>query len=159
MSRSERIFRRRRWLTHFAPLVVWTVVILGLGGPMGSMNETSRFVRPLLEFLFPASSPETLTFIHGYIRKSAHFVEYAVLGYLAFRAFLSFAISRRFAWAFILSIALSTGIAALDEYQQSFNPERTSSIFDSLIDIAGAAAATVLAYAWLKSRKTPNLDI
>jgi len=27
------------------------------------MNETSRFVRPLLEFLFPASSPETLTLI------------------------------------------------------------------------------------------------
>jgi len=134
-------------------------VILGLGGPIGSMNETSRFVRPLLEFLFPSSSPETLTLIHGYIRKSAHFVEYGVLGYLAFRAFLSLAFSRRIAWAFILSIAFSSGIASLDEYQQSFNPERTSSVFDSLIDIAGAAVGAFLSYLWLKSRKTPNLDI
>lgn len=146
-------------MTHFAPLVVWTIVILGLGGPIGSMNETSRFVRPLLEFLFPASSAETLTLIHGYIRKSAHFVEYAVLGYFALRAFLSLGTTRRFLGAFTLALVFSIGIAALDEYQQSFNPERTSSVFDSLIDIAGAAVGAFLAYDWLKSRKTPNLDI
>ena len=155
----QRILERRRWLTHFAPLVVWTVVILGLGGPMGSMNETSRFVRPLLEFLFPSSSAESLTLIHGYIRKSAHLVEYGILGYLAFRARSSPGTTRRFLGAFTLALLFSIGIAALDEYQQSFLPERTSSVFDSLIDIAGAAVGAFVSYLWLKSRKTPNLDI
>ena len=109
---------------------------------MGSMNETSRFVRPLLEFLFPEALPETLTYFHGYIRKFAHFVEYAVLGMLAFRAFRTFFVgaSRATLFAFVLAAA----VAILDEYQQSFNPQRTSSPYDVLIDLAGALTTLIV---------------
>jgi len=78
--------QRRRWLTAYAPLFIWIFIVLGLGSGIGSMKETSRIIRPLLEFLFPSASPETLTFYHGYIRKLAHLTEYAVLAFLAVRA-------------------------------------------------------------------------
>ena len=100
---------------------------------MGSMNETSRIIRPLLEFLFPTASPETLTHVHGYIRKFAHFFEYAVLALLAFRALGS--IKHRFA----VTLGIVALVAITDEVNQSFNSTRTSSPWDVLLDISGGA--------------------
>lgn len=121
---------------------------------MGSMNETSRFIRPLLEFLFPNALPETLSYYHGLIRKAAHFTEYFVLGILAIRVFAPARRINGFLRAAILSLLLCSGIAALDEYQQSFNPARTSSPIDALIDIAGAATAIGLSTWILHRRRT-----
>ncbi|MEO5858696.1 MAG: VanZ family protein [Pyrinomonadaceae bacterium] len=122
---------RRRWLTAFAPLVIWIVVIIGLGSGLGAMNETSRFIRPLLEFLFPSADPETLTFYHGYIRKLAHLTEYAVLAILAGRAFINF---RR---PIIAALGLVIVVATVDEFRQSFDPRRTGTPVDVIIDLAG----------------------
>ena len=145
--------RRRKWLTAYAPLAIWIVVILGLGSSLGSINETSRFVRPLLEFLFPNALPETLTYVHGYIRKFAHFAEYGVLGFLAFRVFVN---SQRS--GIIATLILVLTVAATDEVKQSFDPTRTSSPWDVLIDLTGGAVGAFLSLVWLKSRKTSNLD-
>ncbi|MFL6468716.1 MAG: VanZ family protein, partial [Pyrinomonadaceae bacterium] len=103
-----------------------------------SMNETSRFIRPLLEFLFPAASPETLTAVHGIIRKFAHLAEYAVLGFLAFRVFAGFIRFR-----YTSAIALVLMVAAADEINQSFDPSRTSSIVDVGIDLLGGIMAVL----------------
>jgi VanZ family protein len=130
---------RRRWLTAYAPLIFWTALILGLGTGMGSMNETSRIIRPLLEFFFPSASPESLTIYHGYIRKFAHFAEYAVLAFLACRAFPGL----RFRFVFALLIVAL--VASIDEINQSFNSARTSSFWDVLLDVGGGTAA-ILAY-------------
>ena len=138
-------------MTHFAPLIIWIVVILGLGSSLGSMNETSRYIRPLLDFLFPSSTPETLTYIHGIIRKLAHIVEYAFLGFLAFRAFQILAGDRL--KAAIFALVLAVAVALMDEFQQSFNPSRTSSPYDVLLDIVGASAI-ILLYSLLSRRRT-----
>ena len=99
------------------------------------MNETSRIIRPLLEFLFPAAPPETLTLYHGYIRKFAHFAEYAVLASLAFRALAPFK------HKYGIALVFAAFVAFLDEFNQSLNPTRTSSGWDVALDIAGAAFA------------------
>lgn len=125
------VSNRRRWFTAYAPLLVWTVVILGLGSGLGAMNETSRFIRPLLELLFPSADSETLTLYHGLIRKAAHIFEYAVLGILAMRAFSAF---RCKGIAAIMFVAL---IASADEFNQSFNPMRTSTPWDVVLDVFG----------------------
>ena len=109
---------------------------------MGSMNETSRFIRPLLDFLFPSATPESLTFVHGIIRKLAHLVEYALLGFLAVRAFRT--LVRGPITAALFAFTLAAAVAALDEFQQSFDPSRTSSPVDVLIDVTGASAVIVL---------------
>jgi VanZ family protein len=126
------------WLTAYAPLLIWTFVVLGLGTGVGSMNDTSRIIRPLLEFLFPSASPEALTLYHGYIRKSAHFAEYAVLAFFAFRALAPF--KHRYGLALLFAAA----IAAIDEFNQSLDPSRTSSPWDVALDIAGAASTVAV---------------
>jgi len=88
-------------------------------------------------WLFPNTSPETMTTIHFITRKLAHFTEYAILGFLAARAFRS---SPR--W-FLISAVLVVVYALLDEYHQSFVPSRTASVFDSLIDMAGGISALI----------------
>lgn len=137
---------RRRWLTAYAPLVVWIGVILFLGSGQGSMSQTSLFVRPLLEFLFPAADELTLQLYHGYIRKLAHFTEYAILALLAQRAFA--AVKHRF----LTSIVLVILIASIDEFLQSFNSSRTSSALDALLDVSGGLFVILAAYLWTQRR-------
>ena len=149
--------KRRIWLTTYVPLIIWILVVLGLGSGMGSMNETSRIIRPLLQFLFPSTSIETLTIYHGYVRKFAHFAEYAVLAFLAFRALFPF--KHKYAMAF----GVAAFVATVDEFNQSLNPSRTSSIWDVALDLAGAASAIlVLALIAIrrrsKRRNTPATD-
>jgi VanZ family protein len=138
-------FRQRLW--RYAPVVLWVSIILLLGSNPGSMSETSRFIRPLLHFLFPNSPEATIDLIHGYIRKFAHLFEYAVLAALAARALAgsSAAMLKKFSYAAALLLVLI--VASIDEFHQSFEPSRTSSPYDVLIDIAGGALALVIVYA------------
>ena len=145
-------FQRRKWLTHYAPLAIWIVIVLGLGSSLGSMNETSRFIRPLLECLFPNALPETLTYVHGYIRKFAHFAEYGVLGFLTIRAFSGLHRS-----ALVAALILVLAVAATDEAKQSFDPTRTSSPWDVLIDLIGGAVVIFLYQLYLR-RKAIRVD-
>ena len=85
-----------------------------------------------------------MALIHFVTRKVAHFSEYAVLGILAARAFSSSANSfLRQRW-FQMALLLIISYALLDEFHQSFVPERTASIYDSFIDIAGGVTALLL---------------
>ena len=155
MSRSDTREEKERhaWLSHYAPLILWIAVIFFLSSSQGSFSETSRIIRPILEFLFPTASPEAITFYHGVIRKLAHFMEYAVLGLLAFRGF---ALSNRF--PIVLAIGLSALIASVDESMQSLNPKRTGSPLDVAIDLAGSVAGVILATAIHRRHRTkpPN---
>lgn len=109
------------------------------------MTRTSRFIGPLLEFLFPAASEETLQFYHGLIRKLAHLSVYGVLGLFASRAFVvaSRPILARFWYLAVLWLAAL--VATADELNQSLLTSRTGTPSDVLLDVVGAAAAVVLA--------------
>jgi VanZ family protein len=108
------------------------------------MNQTSRIIGPLLTLLFPDASPETVTFYHGVIRKLAHFTEYAVLGFLASRAFISLPVRSGRILVPVIATLLVLIVAGVDEAGQSLNPHRTGSIIDVLIDMAGGCAAVLL---------------
>ena len=82
--------------------------------------------------------------VHFFTRKLAHFTEYAILGFLAARAFrTSPRPAIRDHW-FLISAALIVVFALIDEYHQSFVPTRTPSVWDSLIDMAGGFAALIV---------------
>lgn len=124
-------------LSRYLPLVAWLVFISYASSDSFNAGNTSRIIGPLVLWLFPNTTPETLAVIHVITRKVAHFTEYAILAYLAARAFRTSprpALANR--W-FIAALALVIAYALLDEYHQSFVPSRTSSIYDSFIDIAG----------------------
>ncbi|MEJ7622465.1 MAG: VanZ family protein [Pyrinomonadaceae bacterium] len=139
--------RRRGMLTAYAPLFIWIALIFFMSSDQGSMPATSRFIRPLLEFFFPASSEDTLQFYHFLIRKAAHFSAYALLGLLAARALLFSNSSRR--WP-CLTFAIVLIVASLDELNQSFSSARSGSPYDVLIDCVGGLFA--IAAVWLYMR-------
>jgi len=126
-----------RVLSRYLPLVIWLAFISYASSDSFNAGNTSRIIGPLVLWLFPNTSPETMATIHFITRKLAHFTEYAILGFLAARAFRG---SPR--W-FLISAVLVVVYALLDEYHQSFVPSRTASIFDSLIDMAGGISALI----------------
>lgn len=146
--------KRREQLMLYAPLVLWIGVIFFLSSSQGSMTETSRIIRPLLEFFFPTATPETLTFYHGVIRKFAHFAEYAVLGLLAARAFAR----RTTAQAFLTAVALAAVVAFTDEFLQSLNPARTGSAYDVAIDLVGAVFGSAIGIWRIKAQRKRSTE-
>jgi len=141
---AEQPKKRREWIFRYAPLVIWIGVIFFLSTGAGSMSQTSRFIRPILEFLFPDAPESTLLIYHGYIRKFAHFAEYAVLALLASRAFFysSWGFIKKYWHISALGLVLLT--ASLDETNQFFSTSRTGSGWDVLLDISGGITATLL---------------
>jgi VanZ family protein len=133
-----------RFLSRYLPLIAWLAFISFASSDSFSAGNTSRIIGPLILWLFPNTSPETLAVVHFITRKLAHFTEYAILGFLAARAFrMSPRTAIRSRW-FLISLILVVTYALIDEYHQSFVPTRTPSIWDSLIDIAGGLTALLI---------------
>jgi VanZ family protein len=131
-------------LYAYGPLILWVAVILFLGSGAGSTAQTSRFIKPLIEFFFPGAAPDTFLIVHGFIRKAAHFIEYGVLAILSARAFSSSSsrtLSRHWPGFSMLVVLL---VAGVDEFNQSFNTSRTGSGWDIALDAAGAIFALVV---------------
>ena len=73
-------------------------------------------------------------------RKVIHFVEYALLCFLWWRALRTVTTPQRAVlWAFLLS----SGYAVTDEYHQTFVEGRHGTVLDWAIDSVGAAAAAI----------------
>ena len=138
----------RNWL----PPVIWMALIFVGSTDLLSGEHTSRFVVPLLQWLFGGwLTPDQVQQGHFLIRKAGHVTEYAVLSVLFW-----FALGRprlkpdaephnRGPWlAVCLAVLLSAAYAALDEYHQSFTPSRTASWRDVAIDAGGAVVGLVL---------------
>jgi VanZ family protein len=130
---------------------LWIGLIFYLSSPEGSFDQTSRFIGPLLHFFFPGILPETQAIIHVLVRKCAHFVAYAVLAFLAVRAFAVSASTVLREKRFLFALVLVVLIASLDELNQSFEVSRTGSIWDVLLDISGGLVMTVTL--WLFGRR------
>lgn len=133
-----------RLLSRYLPLLAWLAFISYASSGSFSAGNTSRFIGPFVLWLFPNTTPETLLMIHMIVRKLAHFAEYAILGFLAARAFrTSPRPPVRDRW-FLISATIVVTYALMDEYHQTFVPSRTGSIYDSLIDIAGGLTALLV---------------
>ena len=133
-----------RTISRYLPLILWMGFISFASTGSFSAGNTSRIIGPLVLWLFPDTTPESMVAIHAVTRKIAHLLEYALLAILAARAFRgSPREGLRDRW-FLASLALIVVYALLDEYHQSFVPSRTGSFYDSLIDMTGGLAALVI---------------
>jgi VanZ family protein len=153
---SKSTDKRRVWLWAYAPLVLWLGVIFYLSSPEGAFSNTSRIIGPLLQFFFPDMPEATRMIIHGYVRKAAHFTEYAVFAFLGIRALTMSSSSFLRSYRYLLPLVLVAVVAMLDEYNQSFLASRTSSVYDVLIDIAGGTVMTALL--WVSGRPRDTSD-
>jgi VanZ family protein len=153
---ETRSTRERIW--RYAPLIIWMAVISFASSNEFSAVNTSRVVRPLLLWLFPNITEEGIGTAHILVRKAAHITEYAILGWLAARAFTGS--SREFLrqrW-FLASLVLVGLHALLDEYHQSFVPSRSGSLYDSGVDIAGGLIGLV-GFAYFRSRAAGSVRL
>lgn len=132
------------WLKRWWPALVWALVISGFSTKVFTADNTGSVIIPVLHWIFPGFSPETLSVIHFGIRKCAHFTEYFILSWLILRGLRGDNRVAKIQWA-LLTIGLVFGYAALDEFHQSFVPGRTASFRDVLIDTSGGIAAQVVA--------------
>jgi VanZ family protein len=123
-------------------------VIFWMSTGIFSSEHTSRFIVPILHFLFPSLLPQDLNMIHGMIRKAGHVTEYFILGLLLFRAFRGGSYHPlRLRWS-LYSIIWIVLYAATDEYHQSFVGARGPSLIDVGIDSAGGILSQILIMLW-----------
>ena len=140
-----------RLLRYWGPLAVWLAAIFFFSTDTMSAPRTSRFVEPMIRWLLPDASPETVYVAHVAIRKCGHLAEYALVALLTFRAIRSGRAERfRASWAG-WAFAIAAGYAFVDEFHQSFVSTRSGSLGDVAIDAAGAALA-LLALAWWRRK-------
>jgi VanZ family protein len=135
-------FGNRLW--RYGPLILWAAAIFVFSSGLFSGSNTSSVLRPLVLWVYPNASDTGLAIIHGLVRKTSHFVEYAILALLAARAFRTS--SRDFLrnhW-FAVSLTFVALYALSDEFHQSFVSSRTASIYDCLIDTAGGLVALII---------------
>ena len=112
-----------------------TIFLMSTG--MFSSENTSRFIVPILNYLFPGLAPNQIYMIHGMIRKAGHITEYFILGILLFHAFRSSSIQKwRLRWT-IYAIIGVVFYAMSDEFHQTFVISRTGSLVDVGIDSVG----------------------
>ncbi|MGZ6241939.1 MAG: VanZ family protein, partial [Candidatus Binataceae bacterium] len=95
-----------------------------------SADNTSKFIDPILRFLMPGASAATIALAHGFVRKAAHFTNYAILFWLL----VSGPLRGRPYFAFGLCVLY----ALLDEGHQLFVTSRGPSLYDVALDSTGA---------------------
>ena len=138
-----RRFRADLWMKSFLrywlPLLIWLGVIFVGSTSAMSTAHTSRYIIPVLLWLKPGMTPQTIWVIIVFIRKSVHVIEYAVLALLLWRALRSLPILRPKTLMVFGAVLLGCAtLAASDEFHQVFVKSRTPSVRDVFLDVTGA---------------------
>ena len=120
-------------------------------------DRTSGPLRALYQAIFGIVTDAQWDVIHHYIRKSGHFVGYGLIGLAWLRAWwMTLPLSRFLPDAFLALLGTAL-IASADEYHQSFLPNRTSSVWDVLLDCCGAVTLQLLVYVYMRINKPKRL--
>jgi len=137
---------------HWWPAVLWAGAIFLFSTGYFGGDDTSQFIIPFLRWLLPGASPETLNEIHFLIRKASHVGEYFLFSLLVLRGVRGEAGGWRWRWG-VMALLVAAGYATLDEFHQSFVPERGGAAQDVLLDSAGAVVAQAAARLWFGKRE------
>lgn len=143
------------WIRAWWPALVWACVIFAASTDTFSATHTASVLEVILRWFLPNLSDDRFEHIHHIVRKSAHFTEYFILYLLLFRGFRADRRGWRLTWA-SAALGIAVVYSALDEIHQSFVASRTASVWDSLLDSAGAFAALVvvfLYFRWFRSAR------
>jgi VanZ family protein len=145
----------RAWLRHvglyWLPPLLWMAVMFLLSTDTFAAEHTGGVLWQVLRGLVPQVTSAQYTLLHFCARKGAHLTEYAILAGLLLRAWRAGA-ARPWHWRWaLLSFLLVAVHAGLDEYHQAFTHLRTSSVVDSVLDMAGGLLA--LTFLWYRGQR------
>lgn len=120
------------------PTLVMAIIIFIMSSfPAVDSDKQSGLIVNAIQTLFP--DMKNAKFLVTIVRKSAHFLEYALLGFLTAR---SFRLSKRSSWWGVLACAVYAGS---DELHQTFISGRSGELGDVALDTL-AASFGVLVY-------------
>ena len=144
---------RHELLKAWIAAILWLIVICIESTSYLSAHNTSRFLYPLLHFLFGLSHAEFEKW-HFLIRKGGHVLGYGVLSLFLFRAWRE-TLPRlgnpkwTARWTAIALVGTAF-VASLDEWHQSFLPSRTGRWQDVVLDTCGGICAQVVMFLYLR---------
>ena len=149
----------RRWW----PVAVWLIVLRLESSDFASSKDTYGLLHRLAIAIFGQIDPAMLDLLNAILRKSGHFLGYAILSLLVFRALkytdrdrLRLILQRRWGIFFrdlwrwdwsVIAILFTVTAASFDEIHQAFLASRSSRWQDVALDTAGAIATQLLLYA------------
>jgi VanZ family protein len=155
MSNSRRGLRF--WLNVWFPVVLGAVVILFESTEMMGADHTSGPLRKIFEALFGPVGNESWEFLHHVIRKTGHFTGYGAIGLAWLRAWWMTLPHSRFLQDSCLALLGTATIASLDEWHQTFLPNRTGSPYDVLLDCCGALTLQLIVYVYMRVARPKRL--
>lgn len=132
----------KRKIISWTAVIFWMVIIFFLSHQPGSQSSelsagVTKSIINIAEKISPAAGIYVEDF-HTYIRKSAHFIAYLLLGMLTLNALRASNV-RSFRSLFF-AFGICAMFAVSDEFHQLFIEERSGEVRDVLIDSSGAAA-------------------
>lgn len=145
------------------PVAVWLVIIRLESTDYASSTNTFGLLYRVTTAVFGRIDPRILLELNSVLRKSGHFIGYAILSWFVFLALkhthrdrLRPVLQRRwgtffrdiwhFDWA-LTAVLFTVITASLDEIHQTLIPSRTGRWQDVAIDAAGALLMQLLLYA------------
>ena len=155
---SLKLLARNWW-----PVAVWLAIIRFESTDYASAGNTFSLLYKICVMIFGRVDPRLLLLMNEVLRKSGHFIGYAILSLLVFLALkhshrdrLKPVLQRtwgtffRDAWHFdwaLIAVLVALITASLDEIHQTFLPSRTGRWQDVAIDTSGAIMMQLLLYA------------
>lgn len=150
---------RHHVLKAWIALILWLIVIAIESTTYLSSQETSRFLYPVLHFLFGIDWA-TFEPLHAFLRKCGHVFGYGLLSILLFRAWRETlpridAAKWSAQWAAI-AIFGTAFVATLDEWHQSFIPTRTGTYRDVILDTCAGLVAQLAIFLYHQRRRNES---
>lgn len=146
----------KKLVIYWLPPILWMWFIFPTNDAL-TVSSTSRIIVPLLMWLFPNADSVTIDSLHILARKSIHFLDYAFLAFLLFRAFRGRNKGWQMRWVSYAGI-ITIGYSSLDEFFQTLIPSRTGEFSDWIIDAAGAVFALGI-ITIMKKRSCENVKL
>ena len=154
---SFKILARNWW-----PATVWLAIIRLESTDYASSRNTFGLLYAVWRMIFGRVDPQLISLVNEVLRKSGHFLGYAILSALVFLALnhtnrdrLKPVLQRswgtffrdlwQFEWA-VIAVLLPLITASFDEIHQTFLPSRTGAWQDVAIDTSGAIVMQLLIY-------------
>jgi VanZ family protein len=144
------------WFKYWLPIALWMGLIFAGSTDVLSTHRTSRIIGPLLRWLNPNLSDESIRNVQIVVRKGSHVAEYAVLALLFWRARRQPIKNdpRPWSWPEAAFAVCAAGVyAATDEFHQMFVASRGASVWDIGLDTLGAAGGVLVIWCWRRWRE------
>jgi|HubBroStandDraft_6_1064221.scaffolds.fasta_scaffold82889_4 VanZ family protein len=143
-------------LRYWVPVVTMLALMAYFSTDVFSGDNTRSVIESIVLWLWPHISHHAINELNHYVRKTAHFTEYAVFAALVFRAMRAdSALLWKLSW-FIGSFLVVAIWSLLDELHQAFTRTRGASIYDSMLDSAGGLFALIVITLIAKRRRAPT---